>query len=86
MQNESEVIGLVLPDVEPGKAGRTSRAAQMLVRNAAGHMSLEAVNMDSPLCQYAMTTGCFRRGKPIFDPVARQVLGYEMERVGTPFI
>lgn len=81
MQNESEVIGVVLPDIEPGKAGHMSRAAQMLVRNAAGHMSLETVNMDSPLGQYALTTGCFRRGKPIFDPVTRQVLGYEMQLV-----
>jgi hypothetical protein len=84
MQNESEVIALVLPDAEPGKSGRVSRSAHMLVRNAAGNISLESVDMDSPLGQYAMTTGCFRRGKTIFDPVSRQILGYEMEMIGTP--
>ena len=84
MQNESEVIALVMPDSEAGHPGRMPRAAQMLVRNAAGEMSLESVNMDTPLAQYAMATGCFRRGKPIFDPVSREVMGYEMEMMGSP--
>jgi hypothetical protein len=26
-------------------------------------------------------TGCFRRGKPIDDPQAREVIGYEIEEV-----
>ena len=88
MQNESEVIGLVLPDIDPdmdpSSGGQMSRAAQMLVRSPAGHMSLESVDTDTPLGQYAMTTGCFRRGKAIFDPVSRQFLGYEMEMIGSP--
>jgi hypothetical protein len=32
-----------------------------------------------PFDEQIMTTGCFRRGKPIIDPVTREVMGYEME-------
>ena len=44
-------------------------------------MSLQNVNPDSAFGRQAMRTGCFRRGKPIIDPVSRQMIGYEMEMV-----
>jgi hypothetical protein len=47
-------------------------------------MSLQTVNPDTTFGRYALTTDCFRRGKPIFDPVTRQILGYEMEMVRSP--
>jgi hypothetical protein len=84
MIGESEVIALVLPDEESGFNGRTS-GAQMLIRHADGQMSLQTVNPDSTLGQFAMTTGCFRNGTPIVDPVTRETLGYEMEMVASPF-
>jgi len=28
-----------------------------------------------------MSTGCFRRGKPIVDPLTHEHLGYEMEMI-----
>ena len=82
MLGESEVIALVLPDGESGANG--SNRAQMLIRHADGQMSLQTVNPDSTLGQFAMSTGCFRRGTPIVDPVTRETLGYEMEMVASP--
>jgi hypothetical protein len=32
-----------------------------------------------PFAEQVVTTGCFRRGKPIIDPTTREVMGYEME-------
>jgi len=83
MHDESEVIGLLLPDAEWGPNTGTGWA-QMLIRNADGQMSLQTVNPDSTLGQFAMTTGCFRKGAPIVDPVTRETLGYEMEMVASP--
>jgi len=79
MQGKPEVIAVFLADGEP----RSDSAATMLVRNPDGQMSLQRVNPDSPFGRYAMRTGCFRRGKPIIDPVSRQMIGYEMEMVPT---
>jgi len=72
----------LMPDDGPGRA---HQMATLLLRQPDGQMSLETVNPDSTLAgRYALSTGCFRRGKPIFDPVTRQVLGYEMEMIETP--
>jgi len=84
MLGESEVIGLLLPDGEWGTNSR-ARSAQMLIRSPDGQMSLQTVNPDSMLGQFAMSSGCFRKGKPIVDPVTRETLGYEMEMVASPF-
>lgn len=80
MSRQSEVIALFLPE---GDAVRSNRAT-MLVRNPDGQMSIETVTPESTLGQYAMSTGCFRNGTPIYDPVTREVLGYEMEWVPAP--
>jgi len=78
MQAKAELIAVFLTDVDEA-APRAPRRAQMLLRTADGHMSLQTVNPETTLGQYALRTGCFRQGKPIFDPVSRQTLGYEME-------
>ena len=80
MSRQAEVIALFLPE---GDSSRSNRAT-MLVRNADGQVSLETVNPDSTLGQHAMSTGCFRNSTPIYDPVTREVLGYEMEWVPAP--
>lgn len=76
-----EVIAVFLSEGEQ----RADSAATVLVRSAEGEMSLQSVNPDSPLGRRAMRTGCFRRGKPIIDPVSRQMIGYEMEPVPNTF-
>jgi hypothetical protein len=72
-----EIIALLLPETGP-------EPATVLVRRADGQMALEAVARDSNFARESMTTGCFRRGKPIVDPVSREVMGYEMEMVPAP--
>lgn len=81
MKPKAEVIAMLMPE---GDASERARTATLLLRDANGAMSLQTVSTDSTLGQEAMNTGCFRRGKPIFDPVARQVLGYEMEMIPGP--
>lgn len=72
-----EIIALLLPETGP-------EPATALVRRADGQMSLEPVTRDAGFAREALTTGCFRRGKPILDPVSREVMGYEMEMVPAP--
>lgn len=88
MLAEVEVLGLVLGETTEGRSGNTRRktsSAQMLLREADGRMRLQDVSPDSVMGRQAMSTGCFRRSKPIFDPVTREVMGYEMEMVAQPF-
>lgn len=80
MPDQTEVIAVLLSDADAAEP-RSDSAATVLVRNAEGQVSLRSVNPDSAFGRLAMRTGCFRRGKPIFDPVLRQMIGYEMERV-----
>jgi len=85
----SEVIALLLPDLEldalaKPQPARSSQATTALVRKSDGRMSLENVGPGSRLEANMMNTGYFRRGKPIIDPVSREVMGYEMEIVDGP--
>jgi hypothetical protein len=85
MTNQVEVIAMVMAEGEGSNSGgRTHRMATLLMRGADGQMSLQTVRTDSALGQQAMSTGCFRNGTPIVDPVTRQLLGYEMERIPNP--
>ena len=58
--------------------------ATILLRSADGQMSVRTVSPDSTLGQFALSTGCFRNGAPIVDPVTREHLGYEMEMMDSP--
>ena len=83
MDGEGEVIALVL-DGELGR--RVSFAkylaqAKRLVRRSDGRVSLEAIESEEEFERTARTTGCFKRGKAIRDPVSHEVIGYEMEEV-----
>jgi hypothetical protein len=82
MKTKAEVIAMVMPDNDA--SGRAQHTATLLLRNPDGQMSLQTVSTESTIGQYAMSTGCFRKGKPIFDPVTRQVLGHEMEMIPSP--
>lgn len=87
MLADTEILGLLLGDApdEHGRAARgTAKSAQMLLRETDGRMRLQDVATDSVMGQHAMSTGCFRRTKPILDPDTREVMGYEMELVAQP--
>ncbi len=74
----SEVIALLFPD--PGQAREGSaQPVTALVRDAEGPMELRDVLADTALMRQARLTGRFNCGKPIFDPVTREVIGYEIE-------
>lgn len=75
METKCEVIGWLLVEAD---------RAQVLVREENGHISLQTANPESTPGQYAIQTGSFRRGNPIIDPVTRETLGYEMERLSSP--
>jgi hypothetical protein len=74
MATKCEVFGWLLVD----------DAARVLVREESGHISLQSAKPESTPGHWAIQTGSFRRGKPIFDPVTGQSLGYEMEWVASP--
>ena len=76
MATKCEVFGWLLVD----------DAAQLLVREESGHISLQAAKPESSPGHWAIQTGSFRRGKAIVDPVTGQSLGYEMEWVASPLV
>jgi hypothetical protein len=79
---QAEVIAMLMPEADA--SGRSKQMATLILRNPDGQMSLQTVRADSTLGQYALSTGCFRNGAPIIDPVTREVLGYEMEMIPSP--
>jgi hypothetical protein len=83
MTTQAEVIAMVMSDGEG--TGRMQRMATVLLRSPDGQMSVRTVSPDSTLGQFALSTGCFRSGAAIVDPVTREHLGYEMERLESPF-
>jgi hypothetical protein len=83
MDDSVEIIAVVLGDASERRwhAGQLGRGAQRLVRRADGRVLLEPVASEEEFERTARTTGCFRRGKPIHDPLTNEVIGYEMEQV-----
>ncbi len=86
MKDDTETIALLLGDSADTRWRPRDfvTGAQRLVRDAAGHVTLEAIESEEEFDHMARTTGCFRRGKPIRDPESGDVIGYEMEEV--PFL
>jgi hypothetical protein len=74
----SEVIALLFPD--PGQAvDGPSPLVTALVRDAQGLIELRALRADKSLLRRARLAGRFNCGKPILDPLTREVIGYEIE-------
>ncbi len=83
----AQMIALLLPETTAEVwTGPHSFAhgATALMRDAQGKMTLETVTAENAFMDQIMTTGCFRRGTAIVDPVSRQVMGYEMEIIAHP--
>lgn len=83
MNGDCEIIALLLDELDgnPRTAAELARSAQYLTRDADGHIALHAVESEEHFDRTARATGCFRRGKEIWDPLTREVIGYEMEAV-----
>jgi hypothetical protein len=72
---DKEVIALLPPDDRTD--GR--QVSKVLVRYADGRMAIEDLSgSDMPPARSPVR---FRRSNPIFDPMTREVIGYEMEQV-----
>jgi hypothetical protein len=87
----AQIIALLLPESKqdaPEQDALALETATALMRDAEGRMSLQPLTheltREMPFKEQVMTTGCFRRGKPIVDPTTREVIGYEMEMITGP--
>lgn len=85
--NQPEIIAVVLPDGTPEMPDAITdflaTGTMLMVRYADGRVALEPARREIAW-QGGATTGGVRRSKPILDPVSREVMGYEMERVEMP--
>jgi hypothetical protein len=82
----SQVIAFLMPEAADVFTGShsLSQGTTALLRDAQGKITIEPVTKDSAFVEQMLTTGCFRRGKAIVDPVTRQIMGYEMEMIAQP--
>lgn len=79
---QSEVIALLFPEKGPATAAKPFVTA--LLRDAEGLMELRHLVPDATLLRKARVTGRLNSGKPIVDPVTREVIGCEIEPLPDP--
>jgi hypothetical protein len=70
-------IVAVLPSDDD--AVRSGDVVTVLLRTADGRLELRQLPRPEPSDDAAPALAVVRRGKPIVDPMTRQVVGYEME-------
>jgi hypothetical protein len=75
---QPEVIALLFPEQAPVAGGMVPFVVA-LMRNAEGLMELRRVTPDASLLSTARVAGRMNKGKPIVDPVTREVIGCEIE-------
>jgi hypothetical protein len=80
MRNDNEVIAVLVAGYDDDGGER----ATVILRDANGNVSMRQMAMSDTQVQRAAMTDRFRRGKPIVDPVSREVVGYELERLALP--
>jgi len=78
--DDNEVIAVLVAGYDDDGAER----ATVILRDGSGNVSMKQMAAHEGLAQRAANTDRFRRGKPIVDPVSREVVGYELERVAMP--
>lgn len=82
---DPEIMAVVLPDGSPGDLASAfiATGTMLLLRYPDGRLALEPVSEPATRRtnwqDHVVASGCFRRSKPILDPVSREVMGYEME-------
>jgi hypothetical protein len=75
--DDNEVIAVLVAGYDEQGAER----ATVILRDSHGNVSMKQMAAADRMVQGAANTDRFRRGKPIIDPVSREVVGYELERV-----
>lgn len=75
---QPDIIALLYPEPAEIAADPTPHVTAVL-RDAEGTMEVRRMKPDRSLASRALLTGRFNTGKPIFDPVTREIIGYEIE-------
>jgi hypothetical protein len=75
--DDNEVIAVLVAGYDEQGAER----ATVILRDSHGNVSMKQMAAADRMVRGAADTDRFRRGKPIIDPVSREVVGYELERV-----
>lgn len=77
---QPEVIALLFPENAPAALGAVPLVTALL-RDAEGFMQLRHVKPDPTLLRKARVAGRINGGKPIVDPLTREVIGCEIEPI-----
>lgn len=77
---QSEVIALLFPEQGPA-SGPAVPFVMALLRDAEGLIQLRSVEPNPALLRRARIAGRLNSGKPIVDPLTREVIGYELEPI-----
>jgi hypothetical protein len=75
---QPEIIALLYPEPDQSLED-TSVQVTAVLRDADGAMEVRRLKPDRGLMNRAMLTGRFNSGKPIVDPLTREIIGYEIE-------
>jgi hypothetical protein len=77
---QPEVIALLFPENAPAAVGAVPLVTALL-RDAEGFMQLRHLEPDPTLLRRARVAGRINGGKPIVDPLTREVIGCEIEPI-----
>ena len=75
---QPEIIALLFPE-SASNPEPSSSPVTALVRDAEGTIEVRDLVPNRSLMRMARMTGRFNRGKPIVDPLTREIIGYEIE-------
>ena len=78
-----EVIALLFPEPNRAREGAV-QSVLALVRDEQGLMEVKSLRPDVALIKRARLTGRVNCGTPIFDPITREVIGYEIDPIVLP--
>lgn len=75
--DDNEVIAVLVA----GYDDEGTERATVILRDSHGNVTMKQMAAADRVVQRAANTDRFRRGKPIVDPVSREIVGYELERI-----
>jgi len=80
MDDDTEIIAVFLDDSDSDDLDDIDfTATSCLLRDATGSIKIQRTPSVEALREATESSGIFRRGAPIVDPVTGDVIGYELE-------
>ncbi|MFZ8885501.1 MAG: hypothetical protein ACO3C6_00860 [Steroidobacteraceae bacterium] len=76
--DDAEVIAVLVPGYDEECGAGT---ATVIVRDSAGNVTVRDLEEREAMLECTDNTERFRRGKPIIDPLTREIVGYELEPI-----